>query len=379
LGITHIDLTPSLARLLHPDDVPSLTKGVFITGGEQLRQEILDAWGDYNCIYNGYGPTEATIGVTMYPRVPRNGKPSNIGPQFLNVGSYVFKLGTTEPVLRGAVGELCVSGKLLGKGYLNRPELTEERFPYVGKFGERIYRTGDLVRILHDGSFLFLGRADDQVKLRGQRLELSEINEVIKNQVKEVQGVVTLVLKHSKQQKEQLVTFFVQSATGSDSDTNALVNTVRDACRGRLPGYMVPTYFIMLEKLPLSANNKADFKELAKMFDKISISDLQNFGSTSSVAKKWTAKEQAVLEALAKILDIGVATAATASNIFELGMDSISVIGLTSNLQKAGYTNAKLSIVMKSKLLSVLLQLTWLTVCRYVNRRACASIGLRKH
>jgi amino acid adenylation domain-containing protein len=129
LGITHIDLTPSLARLLRPDDTPLLCKGVFITGGEQLKQEILDAWGEHACIYNGYGPTEATIGVTMNPRVPQNGKPANIGPQFDNVGSFVLKPGTALPVLRGGVGELCVSGKLVGTGYLNRPDLTNERFP----------------------------------------------------------------------------------------------------------------------------------------------------------------------------------------------------------------------------------------------------------
>lgn len=350
LGITHIDLTPSLARLLHPDDVPSLTKGVFITGGEQLRQEILDAWGDYECIYNGYGPTEATIGVTMYPRVPKNGKPANIGPQFQNVGSYVFKHGTTEPVFRGAIGELCVSGKLLGKGYLNRPELTKERFPYLDEFGERIYRTGDLVRILHDGSFLFLGRADDQIKLRGQRLELSEINEVIKKGVHEVQDVVTLVLKHHKQQKEQLVTFFVPSTIGRNSPSNAdLVGSMRDVCKSRLPAYMVPTYFVALNKLPLSANNKADFKELAKTFDNMSISDLQSLDSASNATKKWTVKEQGALKELAKSMNVEITMLKQSSNIFELGIDSISIIGLTRNLQKEGYRNATLSAVMKSR------------------------------
>lgn len=176
LDITHIDLTPSLARLTHPDDVPSLCRGVFITGGESLKQEILDAWGPAAVIYNAYGPTEATIGVTMYQRVPQNGRPSNIGKQFLNVGSYVVQQGTEIPVLRGGVGELCVQGKLVGKGYLHRPELTEERFPTFSRWDERVYRTGDLVRILHDGCFDFLGRADDQVKLRGQRLEIGEIN-----------------------------------------------------------------------------------------------------------------------------------------------------------------------------------------------------------
>lgn len=137
LGITHLDLTPSLAALLDPEDVPSLWKGVFITGGEALRQDILDKWGAIGAIYNGYGPTEVTIGCTMYPRVPADGKPSNIGPQFDNVGSYVFAPGTEDPVPRGAVGELCVSGKLVGRGYLNRQSLTEEKFPVLKHFKER--------------------------------------------------------------------------------------------------------------------------------------------------------------------------------------------------------------------------------------------------
>lgn len=84
-----------------------------------------------------YGPTEVTIGCTMYPRVPANGKPSNIGPQFINVGSFVFVPGTDKPVLRGAIGELCVSGKLVGRGYLNRPSLTQERFPFLKNFNTR--------------------------------------------------------------------------------------------------------------------------------------------------------------------------------------------------------------------------------------------------
>ncbi len=116
LDITHIDLTPSLARLLNPNDVPSIGRGVFITGGEPLKQEILDVWGETGVIHNFYGPTEATIGVTTYPCVPRRGRSSNIGKQFPNVGTYVLRPGTEAPVLRGGVGELCVSGKLVGKG-----------------------------------------------------------------------------------------------------------------------------------------------------------------------------------------------------------------------------------------------------------------------
>lgn len=354
LGITHIDLTPSLARLVHPDDVPSLWDGVFITGGEQLRQDILDVWGPKNCIYNGYGPTECTIGCTMYTRVPSNGKPANIGPAWLNAGSYVLKPGTNRPVLRGGVGELCITGRLVGKGYLNRPDLTHERFPYIEELGERVYRTGDLVRILHNGDFLFLGRADDQVKLRGQRLELGEINEVIKKNVDGLDHVVTLVLKHSEQQSDQLVTFFV-AAKGNFE--NNLAGQMRHACQSRLPGYMVPTHFIKLPALPLSANNKVDSKQLAKHYNELSVEDLQSISSASRSIRQWSEAEKAVISALAKALSIEPVAVMDNSSIFELGVDSISVIGLCRALQESGYDNAKLSAVMENSSIESLTKL----------------------
>ena len=344
LGITHIDLTPSLARLLLPGDVPSLCKGVFIVGGEQLKQEILDVWGEHACIYNGYGPTEATIGVTMFPRVPQNGKPANIGPQFDNVGSFVLKPNTTLPVLRGGIGELCVSGKLVGQGYLNRPDLTSERFPILESFNERVYRTGDLVRILYDGSFIFLGRADDQVKLRGQRLELSEINEVAKKSMNDLDEVITLVLKHASQQKEQLVTFFVSSTVDPKAQSN-LISRMRDTCKAQLPGYMVPTHFVPIKSLPLNANNKADSKQLAIIYNDLSTDDLQILSRANRPEKNWSNREKEILRIVAKALQVDISALARDSNIFELGLDSISIIGFSRSLQNSGLSHAKLSVV----------------------------------
>ncbi|KAF2644626.1 nonribosomal peptide synthetase-like protein 2 [Massarina eburnea CBS 473.64] len=354
LGITHIDLTPSLARILHPDDVPSLCKGVFITGGETLKQEILDVWGPAGVIYNGYGPTEATIGVTMYPRVPANGKPSNIGMQFDNVGSYILCPGLDVPVLRGGVGELCVSGKLVGKGYLNRPDLTKTAFPTLQRFGERVYRTGDLARILHDGTFEFLGRADDQVKLRGQRLEIGEINTVIKQSSMEVKDATTLVLKHPKQQKEQLVAFV---AIGSDTRrqsriqlemTNELIAAKR-ACQEKLPPYMVPTHFVALTTMPLNVNNKADARRLYEMYGQLSIADLQTVSSVYKTQDgKWSKQEEKIRNVLEDVLKIGVNDINKDANFFELGMDSISVIGVSRAIKCVGFSKATASVVIKN-------------------------------
>ncbi|KAJ5084270.1 AMP-dependent synthetase/ligase [Penicillium alfredii] len=356
LQITHIDLTPSLARLVHPDEVPSLCQGVFITGGEQLKQEILDAWGRHGVIYNGYGPTEVTIGCTMLPRMSAKDKPSNIGPQFDNVGSYVFRPGSSTPVLRGGIGELCVSGPLVGKGYLNRAELTKERFQSLPGSGDRIYRTGDLVRILHDGSFQFLGRIDDQVKLRGQRLEIGEINEVMKQATPELNEVATLVIKHPKQSKDQLVSFVTRVTDDktlrgvkvhSSEEDRKLLSTIKTACHAHLPGYMVPTHIIPMSLFPLSANNKADMKVLKSIYQDLSLEDIQKLTSMSVNRTTDSAQEQSIISILAKFVGSTDQTISSWSSIYELGLDSISVIAFSRSLREAGFPQAQPSLIMK--------------------------------
>ncbi|KAH4000016.1 hypothetical protein HBI70_027010 [Parastagonospora nodorum] len=352
LDITHIDLTPSLAQILHPDDVPSLCKGVFITGGESLKQEILNVWGPKGVIYNGYGPTEATIGCTMYTRVPANGKPSNIGKQFDNVGTFVLKPGTDIPVLRGGVGELCVSGKLVGKGYLKRKDLTAKGFPHLKRFNERVYRTGDLVRILYDGTFDFLGRADDQVKLRGQRLEIGEINSVIRQSNKSISDVATLVLKHPGQQKEQLVTFVIHGQATRQCNvllaSASEMMTVRDACHDNLPPYMIPTHFVPLTSMPLNINNKADAKKLKELYESLSAADLSKLSTSSDeYNQSWSDEERRLQDVLIKELHVNEDTIGKETSFFELGMDSISVIDVVRAMKQAGITSVTASLIMK--------------------------------
>ncbi|EEY23903.1 conserved hypothetical protein [Verticillium alfalfae VaMs.102] len=321
LRITHLDLTPSLARLLDPKDVPTLCRGVFITGGEALKQEILDTWGPRGVIYNAYGPTEATIGVTMYQRVPQNGRASNIGRQFDNVGTYVFEPGTEKPVLRGAVGELCISGKLVGKGYLNRPELTAERFPVLEHFQEKIYRTGDLVRVMYDGCFEFLGRADDQVKLRGQRLEIGEINHAIRTGVAAVKDVVTLA--------------------------------VLKACRHRLPGYMVPSYVLEVPFIPLSINNKAELKILRHLFSSLTPELLLHVSAPapSQEALATTKTQKMVLRAVSEFSGVSASELSLNSNLFDLGIDSISCLRLSRLLKHDGLRTAGPALILKNPFL----------------------------
>jgi amino acid adenylation domain-containing protein len=354
LHITHIDLTPSLARILEPKDVPSLWNGVFITGGEALKQEIIEKWGSHKTICNGYGPTEATIGVTMNPFIGPEAKSSNIGPAFLNVGSYVFASGTTAPVLRGAVGELCVSGKLVGKGYLNRPELTAKAFPVLENSGEKIYRTGDLVRQLTDGSFLFIGRQDSQAKLRGQRLEIDEIDSVIKNSGDAVADYASLVIKGND--KETLVTFFITEVRKQTSDifldtsehAKTAASIAHEACRSRLPGYMVPTHLLPVNIIPLTVNNKIDVKRLTGFFNSLSVTDLRKVKGTSSSAQPLGQNAKGICEILERMLSIDSSQMDRSTNIFSLGLSSVSVITFTSLLKRAGFANANVALIMRN-------------------------------
>ncbi|KAM0343511.1 hypothetical protein ACHAPU_008542 [Fusarium lateritium] len=347
LEITHIDLTPSLARLTHPDEVPSLCRGVFITGGEQLKQEILDVWGPKAVIYNAYGPTEATIGVTMFQRVPVNGRPSNIGKQFPNVGSFVFRQNTNTPVFRGGVGELCVSGRLVGKGYLNRPELTEERFPTLTEFKERVYRTGDLVRVLHDGCFDFLGRADDQVKLRGQRLEIAEINHVIRTDITEIHDAATIVARHGTSGKDVLVTFVVGQHPATKQlqilpDQEGLTTRAKEACRAKLPGYMVPTYILLLPYIPLSSNNKAEIKDLKRIFGELAPEKLMELSkaSTAPVSQEAQKIMSKLLKGISQFSVVHQSDISSSTSIFDVGVDSITALRLSSLLKSRGLAAA---------------------------------------
>jgi amino acid adenylation domain-containing protein len=358
LGITHIDLTPSLARLINPDECPSLCRGIFITGGEKLRSDILETWGPKRVIHNAYGPTETTIGITMNRRMPQNGRPSNIGNLFPNVGAYIFERDSETPVLRGGVGELCVTGKLVGKGYLNREGLTKERFAVLRASGERIYRTGDLVRVLHDDSLDFLGRSDDQVKLRGQRLEIGEINHAIREGLVDKAGDVSTVIARRRNQDTDILVSFIAFASDSDPygelkifyDVNhvTLAARAKEACRYRLSVYMVPSFIVCISRIPLSTNNKVDVSRLRELFLGLSHEQLQALSISSLQSDRpLNQLESKVLEAFVQVIHVKGTDIGPTTTIFQLGIDSITVTRLAKQLRTMGFSSATPSLILR--------------------------------
>ncbi|MBW4685857.1 MAG: amino acid adenylation domain-containing protein [Komarekiella atlantica HA4396-MV6] len=231
-----------------------------IIGGERADKKHLITWQQQVSqrvrLVNSYGPTETTIVATLCDLSGSMASEVPIGKAIPQVQTYVL-----DPYLQlvpvGTPGELYIGGVGVARGYLNRPDLTAERFipsPYSSK-GERLYQTGDLVRYLPNGNLEFLGRIDHQVKIRGFRIELAEV-EAILNQHLAVREAVVVVSENSESSK-RLVAYVVPYAQ------TLTITELRGFLESKLPSYMIPAAFVILEALPLTPNGKVDRKALA--------------------------------------------------------------------------------------------------------------------
>ncbi|HZH75972.1 MAG TPA: amino acid adenylation domain-containing protein, partial [Archangium sp.] len=245
-AITHVTLTPSVLAQLDADGLSALT--TVISAGEACSPELVRRWRrDGRRFLNAYGPTEVTVCASVQDDVSPD-RPT-IGHPWPNVELYVLR--GLEVVPAGVPGELCVGGVGLARGYFGRPELTAERFiphPFSEEPGARLYRTGDLVRFLPDGDIEFLGRLDTQVKLRGFRIELGEIESRLAGHP-DVRAA-TVVLREDIPGNPRLVAYVVGEPEALES------SVLRTFLTGKLPEYMVPSAFVVLDVLPLNSSGK---------------------------------------------------------------------------------------------------------------------------
>jgi natural product biosynthesis luciferase-like monooxygenase protein len=262
-GVTHLQCTPSLARMLLLD-APTRAAMVrirhLVVGGEALSpvlaRELQAAIG--GDLRNMYGPTETTVWSVTQP-VIAGSDPVPIGRPIANTQVYVLD-AFGQPVPAGVTGELFIGGAGVARGYLRRPELTAERFtPLLGEAHSRLYRTGDLARFLPEGTVEFLGRADRQIKLRGYRIELDEIENLLSEHPAVSQAAVIIDSAHDGDAR--LAAYVVADAGSAKLD----LAEMRQHLSRHLPDYMVPADFIVLEQLPLTPNGKVDRKALPKV------------------------------------------------------------------------------------------------------------------
>ena len=315
--VTTLTLPPVYSSTLDPGKLASVRR--FVSAGDHCRVEDarrLARTADY---YNSYGPTETSVCVTHYKVDPEQTYGSRIPIGRPIAGTSIYLLDERlQPVPEGIAGEICVGGAGLARGYLHRDDLTAEKFvpsPFVS--GERLYLTGDLGVWLPDGNLEVIGRKDNQVKIRGYRVELGEIESVLEQHpsVRE-----TAVIAREDDLGNKRLAAYVSAAGTID------VEDLKTHLRARLPEFMIPPSFAVLERMPLTANGKIDRKALAAIVE------------TSTAPAETALPETPAQQTLAEIWEevLGVARVGIHDNLFDLGGDSILIIQIVSRAREAG-------------------------------------------
>jgi len=324
-----LKIVPShLIALLASSPSPSiLPRQLLILGGEaaswQLIQQIQQQAPECQ-ILNHYGPTEATVGTLTY-RIQKGQtgyglETVPLGRPLANTQVYVLD-EQLQPLPLGVQGELYIGGAGLARGYLNRPEQTAERFianPFLSESEARLYKTGDLVRYLPDGNLEFIGRVDHQVKVRGFRIELGEIEAVLSQHPKVEQAVVSV--QEDELNDKRLVAYVVPNREQTPN-----VSDLRNFLREKLPEYMIPSAFVLLKALPLTANGKVDRKALPAP-------DSLRPELEATYVPPRTEVEQTIAGIWQDMLDLE--KVGIHDNFFDLGGHSLLLIQVHSQLQK---------------------------------------------
>lgn len=285
LNASHICLTPTVARSLNPARLPNLR--TLSLGGEKLTYDLVKAWSSSVRLINIYGVTECNVWCAMRPKVLLGSNPENIGR---GVGAILWVVDRDNHNLLmpvGGVGELLVEGPILARGYLKNATTTAEAFIEPPQWLKeirgtdhcsRLYKTGDLVRYELDGTILFLERRDKQVKLRGQRIELEEIEHHLVNALGDMGDVVVEVITPKGEDVgSSLLAAFICFKGTTDVQDNTLDHAMSEHQRSYvaqleinlsavLPRYMVPTHFISVSRIPKTISGKTDHKLLQDVF-----------------------------------------------------------------------------------------------------------------
>lgn len=316
-NVTMMQATPTLWQMLAANQPHSVRGMKVLVGGEALPGQLASTLKNLNCkTTNLYGPTETTIWSMLSNVNDEQKQTPSIGQPIWNTEVYVLD-SCLQPVPAGAIGELYISGRGLARGYNNRPALTAERFianPY-GAPGSRMYRTGDLVRWNENGTLDYIGRVDYQIKLRGFRIETSEIEEILMKHNSVEKAVVQIGTDHAGSQR--LVAYIVQ---GQHTVFNEM--EIRSYISNYLPSYMIPSIFIVIKEMPLTPNGKLDRNALPK----------PEFTMKVETRKPRTPQEEMLCKLFSETLqipEIGID-----DNFFEMGGHSILAVQLINLIRE---------------------------------------------
>jgi amino acid adenylation domain-containing protein len=361
-------LTPSFTRTFSPEQVPTLEMLVF--AGEAPIKSDLQTWHGHLRLYNGYGPTETCIFSTMYEYPTRNVSSTTIGQGFNQICWIVDQENHDRLAPIGCTGELIVQGRALASGYFKDEEKSKKSFldnvawlptsVDTASIPRSFYKTGDLVKYRPDGMIEYIGRKDTQVKLRGQRLELGEIEHAIKMTLPNIEHAIVEIVGHHSQ--AALVAFFTFSGSQYNGDHDAgplpmtedmkgIIYQLSLNLRASLPPYMVPTHFLPLQKMPYISSMKIDRRSLREIANGLSTTRMSEYSPVQKDTVAPTSEEELRLQKLwAEVLDIRAEEIGKYDSFLEIGGDSISAIQLVSLARHHGIGLTVASIFKDSRL-----------------------------
>ena len=366
MQVSHAILTPTVAELLQPADVPTLT--TMIVGGEVMTQKVLESWTASSSLLNVYGPTETSM-VVATKKAGRNTSRKNVGKPFKTVAAAILDVHGTSYRPIGAVGELCIAGPQVTAGYINRPDLTEQQYTQSVIPGtSTMYRTGDLARWLPGGEIEILGRKDGQIKIAGHRIELDEIEIAIKKSGLVENCVVQPLNVLGRLDLAAFVIFGSSEASNSIDSFIERSGSHTDECRllrkhlNLLASYMVPKYIFPMRKFPRLPSQKTDRKRLTARAESIDPSDLPNYVLSSityyaqdsrPTQEPVTEQETLLRRTWAEMFGVPEQNLHRDTNFFEIGGDSIAAINTVNAVRKSGWALSVRDILSSGMLSTV--------------------------
>ncbi|GLB06627.1 nonribosomal peptide synthase [Aspergillus tubingensis] len=344
-------LTPSMLAILDPDRVPSLK--TVISGGEALTRHVASRWASHVTLINAYGPAE-TIICAAGSVVEGSWTPGTVGPVLGGAAWVTAPSDPTRLVPLGAVGELIIEGPIVTRGYLNSPELTQAGYidppEWLTRWRNgrpgRLYRSGDLVELTTEGTIRFVGRKDTQVKLRGQRIELAEVEYQVRSCTGGLDSIVDIATIDSS--PTLFACIILQDMAGSKAEgapflppTSTFQKSMQVAelsLRDAIPRYMVPSIFLPIAKVPQTAGGKVDRRALRMSVEALLPSEIQRYMTATrrSHLQPSTENEKAIHAIWIQVLNKAPDMVGVDDSFFHLGGDSISAMQIVSQLKGLG-------------------------------------------
>ncbi|KAL4928191.1 uncharacterized protein BDV17DRAFT_291936 [Aspergillus undulatus] len=362
-------LTPTIASLLKPEQVPSLKKMLLV--GETLRPEVAKPWiSSHVKLYNAYGPAESSILTTYSKRITDASQAPNIGFPLAYSNLFVVDPSDYHKLLPvGMVGELLIEGPLLARGYLGDEKKTAQAFvtdpAWLQQFDlgpvsrRRFYRTGDLVQQNRDGSLVYMGRRDTQVKIHGQRVEIGEIEYWVKTQYPGVREVVASLFRPSETEEAVLAVAMEVPSNSSDTTSRLLpasdnlreaFDDLRQKLLDVLPSYMVPQLYVPFAKLPLTDSGKLNRRATWEAVQELS--SWSQYFLVNEIKVAPSTKTESLLQDLWAIaLKVPASSIGAKDDFFRSGGDSISAMRLVANAREHAQISLKVADIFRHSIL----------------------------